>query len=394
MRNNQPVCTPPPPRRILDRNRLALEFPQPEDLIYLNHAGVAPWPRCAARAVKAFAEENAVRGPVNYGRWLETEARLRAQLKTLINAPSADDIALLKNTSEGISMVAGGLDWTPGDNIVNCYEEFPSNRIAWQALEAQGVSLRAVPLLADAARPEALLIAACDARTRLLAVSSVQYASGLRLDLGILGSYCRSRGILFCVDAIQSLGAFPMDVSASNIDFVVADAHKWMLGPEGIALFYVRAELRNRLRLQQFGWHMTAEPNAYERRDWRPAPTARRFECGSPNLLGIHAFSASVGLLLDVGLDVVTEALAENANILCDAVSRDPDYELLSPLAPERRSGIVTFRPRDGQVQALFHDLTLGGVICAVRSGGIRFSPHFYTSQEKLERALAMVLER
>jgi len=213
-----------------------MRFELEPELIHLNHAAVAPWPTRTREAVEAFARENASQGSLNYPRWLETESRLRTDLGRLINA-RADDIALLKNTSEALSVVAHGLRWQVGDRIVISNEEFPSNRIVWESLQGQGVRVMEVDLRA-APSPEDALIAACDTHTRLLAISSVQYASGLRVDLERLGRFCREHDILFCIDAIQSLGALRLDVQAINADFVMADGHKWLLGPEGVALFY------------------------------------------------------------------------------------------------------------------------------------------------------------
>ena len=218
-----------------------------QDIVYLNHAAVAPWPRAASEAVTAFAAENAHRGAASYPAWLEMEASLRERLRTLINAPASDDIALLKSTSEGLSFIAQGLPWEAGDNIVIPAAEFPSNRMVWQTLEALGVQLREIDII-TAEDPEAALIAAMDERTRLLSCSSVQYAYGLRLDLARIGEACRDSDTLFCVDAIQSLGALRFDLEEIGADFVVADGHKWMTGPEGLALFYCKPDLRERLK--------------------------------------------------------------------------------------------------------------------------------------------------
>jgi len=188
---------------MLDARLIREEFPQADDIVYLNHAGVAPLPASAARAVAAFAEECTRVGAARYAEWMARERRLREQLAAFINAPSPDDIALLKNTSEALSVVAEGLDWHWGDNVVGADEEFPSNRMPWEAQARSGVTWRGVSLRVP--DPEAALMNACDERTRVLAVSSVQYGSGLRLDLERLGRFCRERGILFCVDAIQSL---------------------------------------------------------------------------------------------------------------------------------------------------------------------------------------------
>lgn len=366
------------------------EFPLGEGLIYLNHAAVAPWPRRTAEAVTRFAEENCREGARYYKRWLGCEHRLREQLRVLLNAASADDIALLKNTSEALSLVAYGLDWRQGDNIVTSNEEFPSNRIVWESLAQQGVALRQADL-ASGPTPEDALLALVDARTRLLTISSVQYASGRRLDLERLGKECRARQVLFCIDAIQSLGALSFDVQGCQADFIMADGHKWLLGPEGVAVFYCRPELRDQLRLHEYGWHMVEHQGDYDRREWRVATSARRFECGSPNMLGIHALSASLSLLLEIGIETIEQQVLENSAFLLYHIARDPQLELLTPAEPGRYAGIVTFRHRQLPSDRLLTFLMENGVICAARGGGVRFSPHFYLSTAQLERALLVV---
>lgn len=365
------------------------EFPQDPAICYLNHAAVAPWPKRAAEAVKAFACENLHQGARDYPRWVQLEHRLRGQLQTLLNAPGKGDIALVKNTSEALSFVAMGLDWTEGDEVLISDEEFPSNRIPWEALAPRGVRLRQVSL--NGADPEGALIEAMGPATRLLSISSVQYASGLRMDLARLGRACRERGILFCVDAIQSLGAIELDVQAIHCDFAMADGHKWLLGPEGLGVFYCRREVRDRLHLTQFGWHMVEALGDYDRADWMPASTARRFEPGSPNTLAQHALSASLELLLEVGLGRIQEALQQRTAYLIQSLGALPGARLLSPATPERRAGIVTFSFAGIDSQRLYQRLMQAGVVCAARGGGVRWSPHFYTSQEVLDRALGIL---
>lgn len=366
------------------------EFLLDPGLLYLNHAALSPWPRRTVLAVQQFAEENLHHGAQHYPRWLETEAHLREQLRDLLNAPEADDIALLKSTSEALSVVAHGLPWQAGDNVVISDQEFPSNRIVWQSLQDDGVETRRVDLTRGAS-PEQALAACMDARTRLLAVSSVQYASGLRLDLDQLGTLCRKRGVLFCVDAIQSLGALPLDVQACGADFVMADGHKWLLGPEGCAVFYVRPQVRERLKLRQFGWHMVEDHLDFSRQDWAVAAGARRFECGSPNMLGIHALSASLALLAEVGMDEVAARVLSNSIYLMEALSKLSDIEILTPSQPGRYAGIVTFRHKRVDPADLHRRLLARNVVCAQRGSGVRFSPHFYTTQTQLEAAVAAV---
>jgi cysteine desulfurase/selenocysteine lyase len=370
------------------------EFALDSDVLYLNHAAVAPWPRRTAAAVKAFAEQNHRRGSVDYAQWLKTERTLRHRAQRLINAGSADDIALVKNTSEGLSLVAYGLDWHDGDHIVSTNQEFPSNRIVWESLQGRGVALRCADLSGE--DPEGAILAAMDDRTRLVSVSSVQYATGLRLDLVRLGTACRERGILFCVDAIQSLGALRFDAQACHADFVVADAHKWMLGPEGVALFFSRPEARAQLGLTQYGWHMVEHAGDFDRSEWQPAASARRFEPGSPNMLGIHAMEASLSLLEETGMEHVEAAVLARSSRLVEAVLAEPALELVTPRAPGRRAGIVTFRfrGRDSDFHArLYRQLVGHGVVCAHRGGGIRYSPHFHTGTDTIDEALRLALE-
>jgi len=364
-----------------------MRFELEPELIHLNHAAVAPWPTRTREAVEAFARENASQGSLNYPRWLETESRLRTDLGRLINA-RADDIALLKNTSEALSVVAHGLRWQVGDRIVISNEEFPSNRIVWESLQGQGVRVMEVDLRA-APSPEDALIAACDTHTRLLAISSVQYASGLRVDLERLGRFCREHDILFCIDAIQSLGALRLDVQAINADFVMADGHKWLLGPEGVALFYSTPAARDRLVLRQYGWHMV-ETIDFDRRDWHPAESARRFECGSPNMLGIHALQASVALLLETGMDDIEREVLARARHLFACIEASEHLECLTDTRPDRHAGIVLFRHRHIPSERLYEWLASHRVLCAKRGAGVRFSPHFHTPYEQLDKAVQL----
>jgi cysteine desulfurase / selenocysteine lyase len=360
------------------------------DVIYLNHAAVAPWPLRTAAAVAEFAAENASRGSQHYERWMQTEAGLRHKLQKLVNAASSDEIALLKSTSEGLSKIAWGLRWRASDNIVIPAGEFPSNRIVWESLSSLGVSTTQIAIN-GIENPEQALIDALDEDTRLLSVSSVQYASGLRLDLQILGESCRQRGILFCVDAIQSIGALQFDVQAIQADFVVADGHKWMLGPEGLALFYCRRELIDSLVLNEFGWHMLQNPGDFDRQDWSPANNARRFECGSPNMLAIHALNASLDVLFEVGMHKVEAQVLEKSGRMIELLLELDGVELISPRESRRRAGIVSFRRRDVDNEALYRYLQRNGVICALRGGGIRFSPHFYTENERISAAVRLI---
>ena len=367
-------------------------FPLDPAISYLNHAAVSPWPKAAAEAVKAFAEENATSGAQHYPRWMEVEKQLRHKLAQLLNVHGTREIALAKNTSEALSIIAYGLRWQPDDEVVISNQEFPSNRIVWESLARFGVKVIQADIGAE--YPVAALISACTKRTRLISISSVQFASGIRVDLETLGQACQARGILLCVDAIQSLGALPFDQQNIQADFIVADGHKWMMGPEGLALLYVNTKHIETLTLHQFGWHMIQHRGDYSRTDWQPAPDATRFECGSPNMLGIYALNASLGVLLDIGLNTIQQELETRVNYLIEQLDTIEGLTLLSPRAREKRGGIVTFLPPlsgTSDINRLHQQLMQQGVICANRGGGIRFSPHFYTSAATIDRAVSLL---
>lgn len=361
------------------------------DVIYFNHAAVAPLPKRTSLAVSEFVEECSLYGAKNYPRWQQTENELREMLASLINAPSSEDISLLKSTSEGLSVIAYGLDWSLGDNIVTIAQEFPSNKIVWESLsDVYGVEVRFLDL-SKSNDPESDLIALCDEHTRLITVSSVQYSDGFKLDLSQIGDFAYDNEILFCVDAIQSLGALPFDVQACKADFVVADGHKWLLGPEGLALFYTAKPIRNKLKLRQYGWHMVQNRGDFDRTDWSISTSGSRFECGSPNMLGIHALHASLSIINEIGIENISRLVINNAKELIEIISNTPSLNLISSTDDRRFSGIVTFKVEGVPNSKIYAELMAKNIICAQRGGGIRFSPHFYNSTEQIELALKKV---
>ena len=210
------------------------------------------------------------------------------------------------------------------------------------------------------------------------------------MDLRRIGEFCKNNNILFCIDAIQSIGAVEFDVQEYQADFVMADGHKWMLGPEGLGVFYTTPESRDKLELTQFGWHMIEDTCNYENSPWKIHPTAKRFECGSPNMLGIHALSASLSLLLELGMSEVEQRVLANADHLIKKIQQSSQLKLLS-LAPSKfKSGIVLFTHQTRSNTELFKHLQANDVMCVLRGEGIRFSPHFYNSFDELDQALAI----
>jgi len=263
-------------------SRYRAEFPVTGHLIYLNHAGVAPLCRAAAEAMHELADDALLYGSFHYDEWLDAYEGVRKAAAQLLGS-EREEIAIVKNTSEGISTVATGLDWQAGDKVVAFQEEFPANYFPWKRLEKRGVR---VEWLSVADPLERIDEAARGAR--LLAISFVQYLSGHRADLQAIGEICHRRGTIFFVDAIQGLGAFPLDVNACHIDALAADGHKWLLGPEGCGILYIRRELQDRVDPVEFGWTNVAHYADYASRDMSLRPDAGRYECGTLNLSLIH----------------------------------------------------------------------------------------------------------
>jgi cysteine desulfurase/selenocysteine lyase len=357
------------------------EFPVTAKLIYLHHAGVAPLCRPAADAMKGLADDALNFGSLHYGEWMDAYEGLRTAAARLINAEPTE-IALIKNTSEGIATIALGLDWKPGDRIVAFREEFPANFFPWKRLEAKGVSVEWLSFLDPLDR-----IDQAAAGARLLAISFVQYLSGYRADLEAIGEICHRRGAIFFVDAIQGLGAFPVDVRKCRIHALAADGHKWLLGPEGCGILYIQKDLQDAVDPVEFGWTNVASYNDYACRDMALRPDAGRYECGTLNTVGCFGLRAAIEFLLEVGIDKIAPDVQALGDQIAEGVGRK-GYELLGARTPKCGAGIVSFRKEGLDSRAIVHSLKERGIVAAPRQGWVRASPHFYISPEEIERLL------
>ena len=357
------------------------EFPVTKNLIYLNHAAVAPLPRRTAAAIQAFAQDALDFGSLHYDRWLDTYEAVRVATAQLIGA-HRNEIALVKNTSEGISMVAQGLDWRPGDRIIAFREEFPSNYYPWLRLESRRCT---VDWLSVHDPLEKIEIACTGAR--LLAISFVQYLSGFRADLNAIGEICKRHHCFFFVDAIQGLGAFPLNVDTAHIDALAADGHKWLLGPEGCGILYVRKSRQDSIFPEEFGWTNVAGYNDYASRDMALRQDAGRYECGTLNTIGCYGLRESLELLLEVGVDQVSLAVQQLTDRLA-AGAINKGYQLLGDRTPETAAGIIAIQKPGLDSRKVVHDLKKLGIIAAPRQGWVRMSPHFYISPEEIDRVV------
>ncbi len=353
--------------------KYAAQFPIRERLIYLNHAGVAPLCRTAAQAMRDLADDALEYGSWHYDRWLAGYEGLRLATAKLIHAKPTE-IAIVKNTSEGIAIIASGISWRTGDIVVAFLEEFPANYFPWKRLESIGVQVRWLSVF----DPLDKIDEACRG-ARLLAISFVQYLSGHRVDLNAIGAICASHQTFFFVDAIQGLGAFPLDVEAAHISALSADGHKWLLGPEGCGVMYIREDLQDQVEPVEFGWTNTAQYNDYSSRDMELRPNAGRYECGTLNTIGCFGLRASVELLLEVGVETVAAAITERADQIWQGVT-ELGCETLGHRTPENAAGIVSFRKPGIDARLTMRSLKEQGFMAAPRQGWVRVSPHFYTT--------------
>lgn len=357
------------------------QFPVTKNLIYLNHAAVSPLPRGTAKAMQDCAADALEWGSLHYDRWLDTYDKLRTAAARLIGADSKE-IALVKNTSEGIATVARGLDWRPGDRIVAFREEFPANYFPWVRLGAERCY---VQWLSINDRLE-VIDQACRG-ARLLTISFVQYLGGLRADLNAIGEICRRRGCFFFVDAIQGLGAFPLDVRAAHIDALAADGHKWMLGPEGCGILYVRKDRLDSVTPKEFGWTNVANYNDHASRDMTLRPDAGRYECGTLNTIGCYGLRASIEFLLSVGVDRIAPAVQALADRLAEGALAK-DYQLLCERTPATSAGIVAIHKPGEDCRKIVRELKEHRIIAAPRQSWVRFSPHFYISPDEIDQVI------
>jgi len=362
-------------------------FPVTRHLAYLNHAGVAPISTRVTEALARYAKESVERGAFDYAHVFDREVeRVRGVAADLMGS-RRDEIAFVKNTTEGIGIVAAGLDWKPGDRVVTCDLEYPSNVYPWWHLRSLGVETVMLESRDGLLPLEAVEDALHDPSVRLLALSSVEFGTGARNDLEAIGEICRSRGVLFCVDAIQSLGCLPLDVKRAHVDFLAADGHKWLLSVEGCGIFFCARRSLELLRPQVVGWRSVTDNLDFDSYHMELQPGAGRFEEGTPNTPGIFALGAGIDLLLEIGIDAIAARVLELTDHLVDGL-RDRGARLLSPRGPAEGSGIVAFRLEDEPPKATVERLRRAGVFTVARRGAVRASPHFYNDERDLDRLL------
>jgi cysteine desulfurase / selenocysteine lyase len=366
-------------------------FPICRNKIFMAHAAVTALPRVVADAIIQFTEESA-KNFENFAALLKSIQEARTSAASLIGS-SPEEIALIGPTSLGLSLFANGIDWRAGDEVVCYMDDYPANVYPWLNLRARGVTVRLLqPAETGELTPE-LVANSLTEKTRLVALASCNFVSGYRIDLNAIGKLLRERGILFSVDAIQTLGAFPTTVE--YIDFLSADAHKWMLGPLAIGIVYVRKECFDLCRPTLLGsWNVKA-PGFIAQEEIEFHPTAQRYEPGAMNVMGIFGMKAAIDLLLGIGIARVAERIQTITARLAGGL-QELGFSVLGPIDGPNASGIVTVSRRETDMEALFERLTTANIVCSSRQDRqgrhyIRFSPHFYNTAAEVDEIVKII---
>jgi selenocysteine lyase/cysteine desulfurase len=366
-------------------------FPITKNYIYFNHAAVAPLPVPVYEAMERHLRSLREQALVDWQEWGAKVRRVRELCARLINAKSRA-IAFAANTSTGLAMVAGGLDWRAGDNVVSADCEFPANVQPWLRLQREcGVELRRAAER-DARLETEEILGLTDDRTRVVALSFVEFASGFRNDLTTIGRHCRERDILFVVDGIQGLGALQMDVERDCIDALSADAHKFLLGPDGAALFYVSERAMQRVRPTLPGWLSVKNPDDHADLDQGYHDTAKRFEPGSLNSAGVFGLGAAIELMLRIGPERIETYLLDLTDYLCEQL-QERGYRVISSRRAGEASAIVCCQHDRHSAEELSRLLERRRIITTPRLGRLRLSPHFYNTRAEVDQLIAALPE-
>jgi len=360
------------------------EFPVARHWAYFDHAAVAPMPRRSGDALRAWVIDQEEHGVVHWPDWGHKVDLARLAAASLIHA-DASEIAFIPNTTTGIGLIAEGYPWKSGDSVVTAAEEYPSNLYPWMNLASRGVTLRTVPTRRDGRIWIDDLASAIDSSTRILTISHVEFASGFRNDLDALSELCRSRGIALFVDAIQGLGPLTIDVERTPIDFLAADGHKWLLGPEGAGLLYIRRDWIERLRPIGVGWKSVVGSYNAPDADFTLKPDASRWEGGTYAMAPLQAFARSLDLFLEIGPEVVSRRILDRADAVRE-IARSAGWTVTGSARPEDRSGIVAIVKAGVDPEVFARDVRDQGIALACRRGRVRISPHIYNNGDDLAR--------
>lgn len=367
------------------RSQLREQMPVTKKWAYFDHAAVAPLSAPAQQVMQTWLEQATNEGDTVWLDWARQLKSTRVTAAELINA-DLDEIALVPNTTAGINLVAEGVDWQAGDNVVTLDDEFPSNLYPWMHLERLGVETRLVPTSGGHVDLDQLANY-CDERTRVVSVSWVGYSNGCRRDVDAIAAIAHQHDALFFLDAIQGLGIFPLDVKQTPVDALAADGHKWMLGPEGAGIAYLSRDCLQKLTPTSVGWNSVVHSGDYSNHELDLKPTAARYEGGSHNMAGFLALGASLELLKNLGTENVAASILDITDRLADELT-NLGAIVSSPRTPKASSGILSIELPSYNPMAVRKHCLNQGVAVACRAGRLRVSAHAYNNEDDIAKLL------
>jgi len=378
------------PSKKIDWDEFRRLMPIAERWAYFDHAAVAPLSGPAKDAIVRWSQQAAEQGDTIWPEWAKNVEKIRRCAASLIGA-DARQVALVPNTTAGINLVAEGFPWKEGDNVITISGEFPSNLYPWMNLRDRGVEERRIEF--EGIEPDLNRIAdSCDDRTRIIGISWVSYSTGWRIDVNEIVELAHQRGVLVFLDAIQGLGVFPLDVEQTQVDFLAADGHKWMLGPEGAGIFYLRSEHLDLLRPLGVGWHSVVHSHDFTHIELNYRREAARYEGGSQNMVGFVGLGVNLNMFADFGLSPSTSPIAERILEINASAAQQLEAigaHVLSPVNDKHSSGILAFELPGSDPTKLRQQCLERGVVLSHRAGRLRISPHAYANEQDLQRLIS-----
>jgi selenocysteine lyase/cysteine desulfurase len=367
-------------------------FPATQNLVYLNSAAVAPLPSTTVSAVANQLEDVSLNGSMNYAKWVDTKNRCRALAGELLNVPG-NNIAFLRNTADGFSAVANGIDWKVGDNIVSFAGEFPSNFYPWRMVrDSHGVELRLCSERNGHVDIDEL-ISMIDGRTKLVSISAIQFSNGYRADLGRIGSAARKHGALLSVDMIQAFGAIPLDLTGLKVDIAAGASHKWLCAPEGCGILFMSERALVQIRPTLVGWISVPNPWDFDDREQQLHPDALALESGTGPAALFYGLEQSLLLLRSVGIEKIRENNFHLADLLCEKLSGS-NFEIVSPRDSTTKSQIIALKHKSGvSPMEIFKTLQEKRVIVSPRGDKLRIAPHLFNNEADIEVAARLLNE-
>jgi selenocysteine lyase/cysteine desulfurase len=364
-------------------------FPITKEYIYLNSAAVTPPPTIAIEAINEQLRDVQMYGSRNYRQWVGRKESCRRLIAGLINA-RPEQIAFLRNTSDALSTIANGLKWNASENIVTFQNEFPSNVYAWRRIrDTEKVELRFCPERKNGRIDSDEFVSLIDEKTRVVAISAVQYASGFHADLKRIGEAARAVDALLIVDAIQAAGVVPIDVELDLIDAAAGASHKWLMSPEGIGYIYLSDRARARIEPTLVGWISVEQPEDYSNFEQQFKPGALAWETGTFASALFYALEANLKLFAELGVGEINKYLLGLGDFLCENLDEEK-YELVSSRRQNEKSPIVCIRNRNGvEAMQLYKHLQRQNIIVAPRGDRLRIAPHIYNTREEIEKLIA-----